>query len=126
MDQPYQAIVFKMYILVSKPAGSFFSVASKCLKTAAKNTKICQRYSAANSSLCSSCLDSVSDKLNNSRSNFYGGHRFLSTTQTYFDESKVYFTKKHEWVSVLENMGTVGITDYAQQALGKERGLKIL
>jgi len=26
--------------------------------------------------------------------------------------------KKHEWVTVVGNMGTVGITDYAQQSLG--------
>jgi len=30
----------------------------------------------------------------------------------------MYFTKKHEWVTVVGNMGTVGITDYAQQSLG--------
>ncbi|XP_065210247.1 glycine cleavage system H protein [Planococcus citri] len=29
-----------------------------------------------------------------------------------------YFTKKHEWVSVDQNIGTVGISDYAQKALG--------
>lgn len=29
-----------------------------------------------------------------------------------------YFTKTHEWVEVENNVGTVGITDHAQQALG--------
>src|SRR3569833_442942 len=29
-----------------------------------------------------------------------------------------YYTKEHEWVNIEENIGTVGITDYAQSALG--------
>ena len=28
------------------------------------------------------------------------------------------YTKDHEWINVEDNMGTVGITDYAQSALG--------
>ncbi len=32
--------------------------------------------------------------------------------------SKVYFTKDHEWVKVEGDEGTIGITDYAQHALG--------
>ena len=28
------------------------------------------------------------------------------------------YTKEHEWISIEENIGTVGITDYAQTALG--------
>jgi len=28
------------------------------------------------------------------------------------------FTKNHEWISITENTGTVGITDYAQRSLG--------
>jgi glycine cleavage system H protein len=32
--------------------------------------------------------------------------------------SKVYFTKEHEWVKVTGAEGVVGITDYAQHALG--------
>ncbi|MEI6438237.1 MAG: glycine cleavage system protein GcvH [Candidatus Omnitrophota bacterium] len=28
------------------------------------------------------------------------------------------YTKEHEWVNIEDNIGTVGITDYAQQALG--------
>ncbi|MEI7998607.1 MAG: glycine cleavage system protein GcvH [Candidatus Omnitrophota bacterium] len=28
------------------------------------------------------------------------------------------YTKEHEWVSIEDNIGTVGITDYAQSALG--------
>ena len=31
----------------------------------------------------------------------------------------MYFTKKHEWVNVeSDNVGTIGITTYAQEALG--------
>merc|ERR1712186_301666 len=41
----------------------------------------------------------------------------MGSTSTSYN-SDMYFTKKHEWVSVVGNMGTVGITDYAQQALG--------
>ena len=29
-----------------------------------------------------------------------------------------FYTKEHEWVNIEENVGTVGITDYAQSALG--------
>lgn len=43
-----------------------------------------------------------------------------------------YYTKNHEWAQVDENVVTVGITDYAQDALGeivfvdvKEEGTKI-
>jgi len=32
--------------------------------------------------------------------------------------SQLYFTTEHEWINVEGNQGTVGITDYAQHALG--------
>jgi len=32
--------------------------------------------------------------------------------------TKTYFTAEHEWISVDGDVGTVGITDYAQHALG--------
>lgn len=32
--------------------------------------------------------------------------------------SNIKYTKEHEWISVQENIGTVGITDYAQGELG--------
>jgi glycine cleavage system H protein len=32
--------------------------------------------------------------------------------------STVRFTKEHEWISVDDGVGTIGITDYAQQQLG--------
>ncbi len=28
------------------------------------------------------------------------------------------YTKEHEWISIEDNIGTIGITDYAQNALG--------
>ena len=49
---------------------------------------------------------------------FTNQYFFLSTSQPLNDQ--VYFTKTHEWVSVTGNLGTVGITEYAQQALGKQ------
>ena len=33
--------------------------------------------------------------------------------------SKVYFTKDHEWIKVEGNIAYIGITDYAQKALGE-------
>ena len=32
--------------------------------------------------------------------------------------SETYFTRDHEWIRVDDGLGTVGITDYAQHALG--------
>lgn len=32
--------------------------------------------------------------------------------------SETYFTRDHEWITVEDGVGTVGITDYAQNALG--------
>jgi glycine cleavage system H lipoate-binding protein len=29
-----------------------------------------------------------------------------------------FYTKKHEWVSVVDDLGTVGISNHAQEALG--------
>ncbi|XP_063634674.1 glycine cleavage system H protein, mitochondrial-like [Cydia splendana] len=29
------------------------------------------------------------------------------------------FTKKHEWISITNNIGTIGISNYAQEALGE-------
>ncbi len=33
--------------------------------------------------------------------------------------SKVYFTKDHEWIKLEGNVAYIGITDYAQKALGE-------
>ncbi|KAM3968699.1 glycine cleavage system H protein [Aphomia sociella] len=35
------------------------------------------------------------------------------------DSKARFFTKKHEWVSINDNIGTVGISSYAQDALGE-------
>ena len=32
--------------------------------------------------------------------------------------SKIYFSKEHEWIAVEDDLGTVGITLYAQEQLG--------
>lgn len=32
--------------------------------------------------------------------------------------SKIYFTREHEWVAVENGIGTIGITEFAQHALG--------
>jgi glycine cleavage system H protein len=32
--------------------------------------------------------------------------------------SKTYFTSEHEWIKVEEEVGTIGVTDHAQSALG--------
>eukprot|EP00095_Tigriopus_kingsejongensis_P012746 maker-scaffold30_size591359-snap-gene-0.9 protein:Tk12746 transcript:maker-scaffold30_size591359-snap-gene-0.9-mRNA-1 annotation:"glycine cleavage system h mitochondrial-like" len=42
--------------------------------------------------------------------------RNLSSSQQLL--AQLYFTKKHEWVNVEGDMGTVGISNYAQEALG--------
>ena len=46
--------------------------------------------------------------------------------------SKIYYTKDHEWISVDGEVGTVGITDHAQEQLGDivfvelpEKGLEV-
>ena len=41
--------------------------------------------------------------------------RQISTSQSL---RALYFTKKHEWVKVEGEQGTVGISNYAQEALG--------
>jgi glycine cleavage system H protein len=33
-------------------------------------------------------------------------------------EENFLYTKEHEWVSIEDNIATIGITDYAQEALG--------
>ncbi|XP_035439520.2 glycine cleavage system H protein isoform X1 [Spodoptera frugiperda] len=43
------------------------------------------------------------------------GARALYST----DNKARFYTKKHEWVSVSDNIGTVGISSYAQDALGE-------
>ncbi|KAK5642874.1 hypothetical protein RI129_009041 [Pyrocoelia pectoralis] len=42
--------------------------------------------------------------------------RLISTSQCHFADR--YFTRKHEWVQIDGKIGIVGISDYAQSALG--------
>lgn len=45
----------------------------------------------------------------------------LSASALRFSTSNVkdrYYTEKHEWIDVKNNIGTIGISDYAQEALG--------
>ncbi|KAK8391162.1 hypothetical protein O3P69_017075 [Scylla paramamosain] len=61
----------------------------------------------------------------NTAKHFSTTHRQLSTKECYklkTDYSYIYadykYTEKHEWVAVDGNIGTIGITNYAQEALG--------
>jgi glycine cleavage system H lipoate-binding protein len=45
----------------------------------------------------------------------------LSFRRNFFNTQQIrqrYYTKDHEWLTVNGNIGTFGITDYAQKALG--------
>lgn len=42
--------------------------------------------------------------------------RHLTTTKSVLGDRR--FTEKHEWVDVTGNIGTIGITNYAQESLG--------
>ena len=108
-----------MALLVGKTTGTAIETTSMCLRTI-KTLPLAQNRSCINSLRCLSYFDSITRKDHSQTNNFYGICRSFSSTPSYLDEAKMYFTKKHEWVSVVGNMGTIGITDYAQQALGKE------
>ena len=47
-------------------------------------------------------------------------HRCFSTALPRFTTSSTgrYYTKKHEWVSIKDGVGTVGISEFAQESLG--------
>jgi len=55
-------------------------------------------------------------------SNLRSKQIFISTLQrsssTNTEKNQCYFTKTHEWLAVQNNVGTVGITEYAAKALG--------
>ena len=44
--------------------------------------------------------------------------RLFSTSRCVLDPNQILFTRKHEWVQVDKDLGTVGISNYAQEALG--------
>ena len=96
-----------------------FNTTSNCVKTSLRTI-----ISAANKSLiivkpCAPRSYDSSCNLILNNANLQKVCRTLSTTASL--KSDMYFTKKHEWVTVVGNMGTVGITDYAQQSLGNYR-----
>jgi len=105
-----------MALYLGKTSKMAFNTTSNCVKTSLRTI-----ISAANKSLIivKPCVPRSYDSscnfiLNNA--NLQKVCRTLSTTSSL--KSDMYFTKKHEWVTVVGNMGTVGITDYAQQSLG--------
>ncbi len=53
--------------------------------------------------------------------NFQQNSRLLSINSVHFNfkTSDLKYTDKHEWVHLNGNIGTVGITDYAQDKLGE-------
>merc|ERR1712110_382598 len=105
----------KMALFVSKTAAKIIPKSSTYLKSTIKSITINRNGLLVASSQSIVYPDGISSKsnfeLNGSKYNF-------STSTAKLGDSSIYFTKKHEWVSVVGNMGTVGITDYAQQALG--------
>eukprot|EP00126_Sphaerothecum_destruens_P005795 Sdes_comp19048_c0_seq2m9630 len=44
---------------------------------------------------------------------------FFPSTSLRLYSAKVHFTKQHEWISIENGVGTVGISDYAQDGLGE-------
>ena len=50
----------------------------------------------------------------------YESHSFQSRNFSTSQASATdrFFTKKHEWVSVVDKIGTIGISNFAQEALG--------
>jgi len=110
-----------MALFVGKTVGSAMCASSNCLKTGIKNLNFNKNSLTFISSIqCLTNLGRSACKPNLNSAICIGTHRSLSTSPVYLDDATLYFTKKHEWVSVVGNMGTVGITDYAQQALGNK------
>merc|ERR1712018_998187 len=102
----------KMALHIGKTTKMALNTTSNCVKTSLRTI-----ISAANKSLIivKPCVPRSYDSSCNSilnNANLQKVCRTLSTTSSL--KSDMYFTKKHEWVTVVGNMGTVGITDYAQ------------
>ena len=105
-----------MALIIGKTTKMAFNTTSNCVKTSLRTI-----ISATNKSIivikpCSPRSYDSSCNLIVNNANLQKVFRTLSTTSSL--KSDMYFTKKHEWVTVVGNMGTVGITDYAQQSLG--------
>ena len=103
----------KMALFVRKTSEMAFNTTSKCVKTSLRTIIISKNSSLNSVKLCN--LKSNGIQCNTKLHNVLC--RTFSTSESLRND--MYFTKKHEWVTVVGNMGTVGITDYAQQSLGK-------
>ncbi|XP_011314083.1 glycine cleavage system H protein, mitochondrial [Fopius arisanus] len=57
-------------------------------------------------------------KIGNCRCKFAGFTHVRSIVTTSVFRAEKWFTEKHEWVEIDGKIGTVGISDYAQDALG--------
>jgi len=107
-----------MALFVSKTAAKVIPKSSTYLKSTIKSITINRNGLLVGSSQSIVYPDGISSKSNFNGCELNGSKHNFSTSTTKLGDSSIYFTKKHEWVSVVGNMGTVGITDYAQQALG--------
>ena len=105
-----------MALFLSKTAAKIIPKSSTYLKSTIKSITINRNGLLVASS--KSIPDGISSKSNFNGCEINGSKHNFSTSTAKLGDSSIYFTKKHEWVSVVGNMGTVGITDYAQQALG--------
>ena len=108
----------KMALFVSKTAAKVIPKSSTYLKSTIKSITINRNGLLVGSSQSIVYPDGISSKSNFNDCELNGSKHNFSTSTAKLGDSSIYFTKKHEWVSVVGNMGTVGITDYAQQALG--------
>ena len=107
-----------MALFVSKTTAKMIPKSSTYLKSTIKSTTINRSGLVVASSQSIAYPHSISSKYNFNVCELNGSKHNFSTSTAKLGDSSIYFTKKHEWVSVVGNMGTVGITDYAQQALG--------
>jgi len=107
-----------MALFVSKTAAKVIPKSSTYLKSTIKSNTIHRSGLVVASSQSIVYPHSISSKSNFNGCELNGSKHNFSTSTAKLGDSSIYFTKKHEWVSVVGNMGTVGITDYAQQALG--------
>merc|ERR1712223_995317 len=108
----------KMALFVSKTAAKVIPKSSTYLKSTIKSITINRSGLLVASSHSIVYPHSISSKSNFNVCELNGSKHNFSTSTSKLGDSSIYFTKKHEWVSVVGNIGTVGITDYAQQALG--------
>ena len=112
-----------MALFVSKTAAKVIPKSSTYLKSTIKSITINRNGLLVASSQSILYPDGISSKSNFNGCELNGSKHNFSTSTAKLGDSSIYFTKKHEWVSVVGNMGTVGITDYAQQALGNYFGI---